>query len=622
MFSDILRETNKRLAKFWRRVRDGIPSPPSISPNRFWRWLQVSQRRRRNFQRCAVVLAFLVTAAVIATLARPRFNNWRARRLARESEAFMRSGDWTTAEHKLSRALELSPAQTDCMIATARFLTGTGENESAVEWWRRVSGSKSMDRDDHRDFASAALASNELYLAEQEIGSLLTSATPEDKDLLLGAQLSLTQGRPSDALRSTEKILRDPAADPTTILRAAALSFLNPAAGGAETEQACQRLCVIARDPTQPIALDALTLLLGQPMANGPATITGAFSQPVKTRCNCIDLAEIMTLLRTHPGSRGYHRILAWDIARQMDPDHAETIIEKAVPAFVNADDETVFALCLWLHSMGRYSEELRVNPEERAGRRQELLLQRAEALVALGEFEKAVALMSAEHSAVAPFFEHMQLAVIRAKMGNAASAANEWQRAIDSAETTQQLLVLARFAEKNDENEVADLAYSRALVKQSRLYSAYVARLQLAESADNTQKAEQIARDIYQRWPEDSMSEMHYRYLELLVGASESETKVAEEKASLLLEKNPWHLGARMVLSLARLSLGKKAEALAAVSDKSLGKPAPPLAVRAAALCANGWTEAGHAEAEKLVVQKLLPEERSLIAPALAARN
>jgi len=622
MFSDIFRRVRRRSATLWRRLQREIPPPPKISLNRFWHWIQARPQRRRNFQRCAVVLAILVTAASFATLARPRFESWRARRLARESEAFMRSGDWTLAERKLGRALELSPAQTECMIATARFLTRTGENESAVEWWRKVSESKSMDRDDHRDFASAALASNELYLAEQEIGFLLTSATPQDEDLLLGAQLSLAQGRTSDALRSTQTILQDPAANPTSIMRAAALSFFNPAAGDAEIEQACQRLCVVARDPKQPVALNALTLLVGQPLANGPATIAGAFSQPAKARCNCIDLAEIMNLLRSHPGSRGYHRILAWDIARQMNPDRADAIVEKAIPAFVNGDDETVLALCLWLHSMGRYSEELRVNPEERAVRRQELLLQRAEALVMLGELEKAAILMSAEHSAVAPFFEHMQLALIRAKMGNAASSANEWQRAVDSAETTQQLVMLARFAEKNGENEVADLSYSRALVKQSRLRSAYTARLRLAEASDNTQKAEEIARDIYQRWPDDSMSEMHYRYLQLLVGASESEKKVAEGKASLLLKKNPWHIGARMVLSLARLSLGKKAEALAAISDEPPGKPAPPLAVRAAALTANGWAEAGRVAAEKLVAQKLLPEERSLIAPALATRN
>ena len=622
MLSDLAKNINSRLAKFRRRWRRNLPPLPTISPNRFWRWIRARPRRRQNFQRFAVVLTILAVAALLAPLIKPRFDSWRARRLARESEAFIRIGDWSTAESKLSRALELSPAQTDCIVATARFLTRTGESESAIEWWRKVSVSKSMDRDDHRDFASAALASNELDLAAQEMAFLLTSAKPADEDLLLAAQLSLAQGRLGDALRSTQKILDDSAANPANILRAAALSFLNPAAGDTETEHACERLCRLARDPNQPVALDALTLLVGQPAASGPASVSGAFSQPLKTRCHGMELSEIMDLLRTHPGSRGYHRVLAWDIARQMDPDHADAIVDKAIPAFVNGDDETVYALCLWLHSMGRYSEELRALPKERAVARPELLLQRADALVAAGDIEEAAALLSDEHTTVPPFFQHMHLAVIRAKLGNSATATNEWQRALDSTETAQQLLVFAGFAEQNSETELADLAYSRALIRQPRLRSAYMARLRLAESAENTLKAEEIAQDLYQRWPEDSMSEMHYRYLELLVGASESEKKLAEDKAGLLLKKNPWHIGARMVLSLARLGLGKNAEALAAISNESPGKPASPLAVRAAALSANGWTEAGRAEAEKLVAQKLLPEERSLIAPALAVRN
>ena len=157
----------------------------------------------------------LAVAALLAPLMKPRFTSWRARRLARESEVLMRAGDWDSAQRKLSRALELSPAQTDFIVATGRFLTRTGESESAVEWWRKISATKAMDRDDHRDFASAALASNELDLAEQEITFLLTSASPADEDLLLGAQLSLAQGRLDDALRSTQRILGEPTATPT-----------------------------------------------------------------------------------------------------------------------------------------------------------------------------------------------------------------------------------------------------------------------------------------------------------------------------------------------------------------------------------------------------------------------
>ena len=132
-----------------------------------------------------------------------------------------------------------------------------------------------------------------------------------------------------------------------------------------------------------------------------------------------------------------------------------------------------------------------------------------------------------------------------------------------------------------------------------------------------DTEKAHQIAEKIVELWPEDTQSRMLAIYLRLLLGASHADTKTAEQEAGVLLERNPENIGARMVVALARLKSGRQLAALEALPNSLPGhsSAAPPLAVRAAALDANGWHEEAREEARKLVAADLLPEERTLVA-------
>jgi len=76
----------------------------------------------------------------------------------------------------------------------------------------------------------------------------------------------------------------------------------------------------------------------------------------------------------------------------------------------------------------------------------------------------------------------------------------------------------------------------------------------------------------------------------------------------------------ARATLGLARLHLGRNKEALAAFRKVRVTGTEPPgaLAVRAAILDANGYKEGARGDAHNLAAERLLPEERALIAPLL----
>src|SRR5438045_4904686 len=219
---------------------------------------------------------------------------------------------------------------------------------------------------------------------------------------------------------------------------------------------------------------------------------------------------------------------------------------------------------------------------------------------------------------------QHMYLAVAQAHLGSATSATNEWQRALQVANTAQKLLILAKFAEQNSVNDIADAAYSDAINIGLTNREAYTRRLRLALTANDTTKAQTIAAEIAQIWPDDAAARNQDAYLQLLLGAPGDAAEAAERDAQVLVAKEPRNWQARATLGLARLRLGRNKEALAAIREPRVTGVEPPgaLAVRAAILAANGYGDGARSDARLVNAKPLLPEERTLIAALLAERK
>ena len=65
-------------------------------------------------------------------------------------------------------------------------------------------------------------------------------------------------------------------------------------------------------------------------------------------------------------------------------------------------------------------------------------------ALAALQRWSQVKDLFLSEHSVVDPMVQHMYLAVAQAHLGSATAATNEWQRALQVANTAEKLLMVA----------------------------------------------------------------------------------------------------------------------------------------------------------------------------------
>lgn len=367
--------------------------------------------------------------------------------------------------------------------------------------------------------------------------------------------------------------------------------------------------------------------------SNDTLTLDLAPTSPPAPAGRTMSLADVANALENHPEARADHKLLALEVRARQDPALTDQYVADAVERFGNsarlaqayqADedlaDETITALAGWLNKIGRPAKTLEVLPEERAMQRQELFSLYLTALAALQRWKEMKDLLASERAPIDPMLQHVYLAIAHAHLGSTTGAANEWQRALQTANTPEKLLSLAKYAEQNSATDIADAAYAAAIKTAPTNREGYAGRLRIALAAGHTAQAQTVAAEIAQMWPDDEAARNQDAYLRLLLGAADGAAETAEREARLLVAKQPPNWQARATLGLACLRLGKNKEALAAIREPRVTGNEPPgaLAVRAAILAANGYEDPARNDARLVSANPLLPEERALIAPLL----
>jgi hypothetical protein len=490
----------------------------------------------------------------------------------------------------------------------------------------------------------------------------LTDKRAKPYEILAAATLVLSVTSPySEPYASAWKQIEDVARDPKNPASLDALAVLAneqalqpiPPLGGNASLSLESRPTPQPTPATQAAAVSAGTSVpageggspppeasLGSTPQSTPGTQSGdtvtlnlAATPPPAPAGRTMSLTEVANALENHPSARSYHKLLALEVRARQDPILTDQYVADAVERFGNAArlaqiyegsaelaDETLIALAAWLNKIGRPAKTLEVLPQARAVQRQDLFLYYLNALAALQRWNDIKGLLTSERFPIDPVLQHMYLAVAQTHLGSASGATNEWQRALEVANTPEKSLALAKYAEQNSANDIADAAYSGAVKIAPKNRGAYDGRLRIALAAGHTAQAQTIAAEIAHLWPDDAAARNQDAYLRLLLGASDGAAETAERDAQVLVAKEPRNWQARATLGLARLRLGRNLEALAAIREPRVTgvEPPGPLAVRAAILAVNGYTEGARNDARNLGREHLLPEERALIAPLL----
>lgn len=621
-------------------------------------------------------LTVCVLGVAIYFTARPvggAIKAWQSRRLAREAFALIDQKKWTEADAKARDALLLQPIEPEAWRAAARLLTRVGNAERALEWWKKLDDEHRLKVEDRRDLVRTALATGELTVAAKQVEALLAQrAGPEPIDIVFAGQVAIRQSDPILALDYAERALADKRARPYDVLSAATLILSATRRDSPPYANAWKQIEDVARNPKNPGSLDALVVLAREdalppiPAMGGnaslslesppapqstPATQGAAVSSPPPENLvssppqptpaiestdtvtlnlaaipppasvgRTMSLTEVASALENHPDARPYHKLLALEVRARQDPALTDQYINDAVEHLRNGADETLVALAAWLNKIGRPAKTLEVLSQARAAQRQDLFLQYINTLAALQRWNDIKDLLLSERFPIEPVLQHMCLAVVQTRLGSTTGATNEWQRALEVANTAEKLMSLASYAEQNSANDIADAAYAGAIKIAPKNRGAHTGRLRVALAAGHTRQAQTIAAEVARLWPDDAEARNQDAYLQLLLGATGERAEAAESDARLLVAKEPYNWQARATLGLARLRLGKTKDALAVFRKVRVTGSEPPgaLAVRAAILAANGFEEGARGDARNLRVERLLSEERALIAPLL----
>ncbi len=507
--------------------------------------------RARRIRRLILLGAFAACSFGVAIyFAGPRIGGaikgWQSRRLAREAFALIDQKEWSDANAKARDAYLLRPTEPASWRAIARLASRTNQWPPALEWWKKIEDADRLTVEDRRDYVAAALMAGDVTAAAKQVQVLMAQLAPPAVDLLWAGQLASRQDDPVLALDYAQRVLADKRARPYDILSAATLILSVTSPYSRPYADAWKQIEVAARDPKNPASLDALAVLANEqalppmtPLGSNaalslqstastplpiPATVSsgavtagqgsspppeislGSTPRPKSATGSgdtlALDLAstpkstphgrtmslrEVANALENHPDARPYHKLLALEARARQDPILTDQVVADAIQRFGNGDDETLAALAAWLNKIGRPAKTLEVLPQTHAVQRQDLFLPYLDALGALQRWNVIKDLLSSEHFPIDPMLQHMYLAVAQRHLGSASGATNEWQRALEVANTSEKALALANYAEQNSANDIADAAYSIVIKITPKNREAYAGRLRLALATGET---------------------------------------------------------------------------------------------------------------------------------------
>ncbi len=540
----------------------------------------------------------------------------------------MGDAQWAAASGKARDAYQLRPVEPEALRAIGTLLSRAGQPAAALEWWRGLAKMSRLTAEDRRNYASDALAVDNLDEARRQIDILTATTHPLlPADALLISQLASCQRDPEQATDYALRALRDPQSKPHQRMAAIVQLYgLNPT-DSAEFTEARAQLIKLAREPANPMSLDALLLLAREtlPSLSPPKPF---FSAPNST-ADGMSLAEVAAAIEAHPKAAIPDRLVALGLRVRQDPAGADATAAEAVRRFGGGDDETVASLARFLNAQKQYALTLQAISPERAQKARALTLAYLDALAGLSRWADFKKLLTDSRLPLDPVVRNVYSAAASLKQDEPKGAASQWDQALSAAgANASKLAAVGDYAEKQGAIGIADQAYAAAVKADPATRSAYVAQRKLAHDRGETALERNVLGEIVRRWPDDARAKSDEVYLNLLLDGSVPNSKAAAQFVLPQALKQPADWLARATLALARLRQGERSAALAAFSgDRGTMNPqaqpgedvpAGAQAIYAATLAANGWKTEAESVACQAAERQLLPQEQELIAPLL----
>ena len=580
----------------------------------------IAERRRRR--RWLVALPLLVLAAVgIGFGARPALHAakaWQSRRTAAEAERLIQDQRWPEARTKVQDALQLWQLEPAAWRAAALFLGRTGNAKEAAAFWRKVEAARPLTAEEQRDFIQALFATGNLDAAEIHLRKVWPAGQPgAPVDWETGMKLAMRREHREEAIDLSRRLLASPASTARQRFNAALVAIT--AGGQGVQAEGWAEMRRLAEDKASPESLDAL-LLMAQRAGPAPDAASPAGAAPGAFP----SVSELIARIEAHPRTGIQQHLLASDLRIAQDPPRRAAEIQAAVDRFAGAkDDADLASLARWLYAHGEFARVLDVLPATRAAEDRALFFQRLDALAALDRWSEIQQVIESRQVSIDPVIEQMYLARCAQQLGQPKVRDARWEAALDAAGTDpDKLLPLGSYAQKTGNVETALKAFRTAVQAAPESRAANEALLGALEAAGRTREERAALAAFAEHWPQDAAVRNDTAYLDALLGENE---RAALDTANGLVRADPASLPHRVTLALAELRAGNDLAALDAFQGIDTAHTAMQprqRAVLAAVLWATSYNGAAREAIRNLPLDRLLPEERALVQPILAAEK
>lgn len=527
---------------------------------------------------------------------------FQARRIAQSATVAMQKEDFGEAARQAMDAYLLAFMDPDVIRVNGQVRARAGRGSEALHFWKELEKLGKLTVQDRREFASSSLAAGDLETAARLVDEINNSGAPQaPTDLLLNAQVAAGKSDFTRGLEMAKKVVA-------------------PNSGCTERERFIGAMLLINMpDPAGRVLGHREVTELAK--GKGPVALESLVFEARRTRsgnsqADSLSPSEIVRGLEGHPLATPVHKLLALDVRARLDPLRREEYIQQAIREYGNPENkEALGKLVVWLNEKREHERVLQLVTFDRSVAGTELFLGRLDALGALDRWNEVRQALESQRFPLDPIIQELYLARALGQVGDKVASENRWLKARQATNgSVEKLLLVARYAERAGNVSAAEAAFRQAAETAPEVRPLQEQFLRFLSENAETAKVHRQIRAMLRIWPQDPSLQNDDAYLSVLRNeALEASLATAER----LVAATPSSMPHRTTLALARLRLGRNADALSVFRKVSIPEnvalPNTRL-VHALALRACGFTVEAKTEAGRVPRTRLRPEEKVLL--------
>ena len=506
----------------------------------------------------SIALVAGISACLVARPIYHKTKEWRANALVKKANKFSSEGALPEALEKGRVAYALCPHNANVVRTIAKLYEKTDRERAMVFWKKTVE--LSGKNEDRKALIYAALASNNISLANQEL-SILKQSDPKSKDTRLAEARVL----------------------------------------------ASQGLWTQARDVLSPIIPEAHEL----PREDVLFVVKVLLTSPQKE-----DHQTIISLLNDYPDATVNDKLLSLQIKHQLEsPSHQPDILKEALHLVPSKEEKDLLLLGRWLNRQEMSEKTLQLIDKNQAIKRQDLFLVWLDAMAMEKRWKEIGEILREPHIPLENYLKLLFQARVYQEIHQTSRTELTWDRLrLKVANDPKKLMFIAYYATRLGLYSEARACYEKLTTNPITMRQAYRSWILLEEQNHHTKDLQKVLHKMQEAYPQEEAIQNDLLYINLLL---KENIAVSVKEAEKRVQTTPQYLAYRITLALGYLREDKSNKALSLLEGLAIDwnkVRAGWRVVGAAVFQANGREELANALLQGVDPNELFSEERKLV--------